>query len=320
MNEPFILKPSAKDYLWGGNRLNEEFNKNIDMSPLAETWECSTHPDGESFAFGKKLSEILRENPHFIGSRYYNAEGRLPVLIKFIDAAKDLSVQVHPDDAYAAREGQSGKTEMWYVLDAARGAQIVYGLNRELTKEELRSAVNNGTIEKYLCRVPVKKDDAFYIGAGTIHALGAGCLVAEIQQNSNLTYRLYDYNRKDKNGKRRELHVEKALDVACLKDGTEVKRPMRTLRYGQGYASEILCRCKYFEVQRILVNSEAAKTALRLRTGGLSYAVLLCFQGGGNLSFGDKNIDFGKGDCIFIPANSPEIKVTGNFRALKVNS
>ena len=320
MNEPFLLKPSAKDYLWGGNRLNEELNKNIDLSPLAETWECSTHPDGESFAFGKKLSEVLKEHPEYIGSRYYNAEGQLPVLIKFIDAARDLSVQVHPDDAYARREGQSGKTEMWYVLDAAEGTAIVYGLNRDLKKEELRSAIANGAVEKYLCKVAVKRDDVFFIEAGTIHALGAGCLVAEIQQNSNLTYRLYDYNRTDKNGKKRELHVEKALDVACLKGVTDVKRPMRTLRYGQGYASEILCRCKYFEVHRILVNSEVSEVLPRIQTGGLSYAVLLCIQGRGNLAFSDKILDFKKGDCVFIPANSPEIKLAGSFRALKVHS
>ena len=319
MNEPFLLKPSAKDYLWGGDRLNKYFNKNINLSPLAETWECSTHPDGESFAFGKKLSEVLKEHPEYIGSRFANAEGQLPVLIKFIDAARDLSVQVHPDDAYAKREGQSGKTEMWYVLEADEGAEIVYGLNRDLKKDEIRTAVENGTIEKYLGRVPVKKDDVFFIGAGTIHAIGAGCLIAEIQQNSNLTYRLYDYNRIDKNGKKRELHVEKALDVACLKGGNAVKRPMRVLRYGRGYASEILCRCSYFEVHRLLVNTEAYVKLPEIQTGGLSFNALLCTQGKGELEYGKKALEFNKGDCIFIPANSVKIAMRGNFRMLKVN-
>ena len=319
MNAPFKLKPSAKDYLWGGDRLNAYLNKNINLSPLAETWECSTHPDGESFAFGKKLSEILKEHPEYIGSRYYNKNGQLPVLIKFIDAARDLSVQVHPDDAYAKRDGQCGKTEMWYVLDAGKGAEIIYGFNRKVGKDEIRAAVADGTIEKYLCKVSVKKDDVFFIPAGTVHAIGAGCLIAEIQQNSNLTYRIYDYNRTDKNGKKRELHLEKALDVACLNGGKEVERPMRVLRYWRGYASEILCRCSYFEVHRILVNTEACGDLPIMRTGGLSFNVLLCTQGGGALEYGNKALEFGKGDCIFVPANSVKIAMRGSFRMLKVN-
>ncbi len=319
MNEPFILKPSAKDYLWGGDRLNRYFNKNIDLSPLAETWECSTHPDGESFAFGKKLSEVLRAHPEYIGSRHYNTNGQLPVLIKFIDAARDLSVQVHPDDEYARREGQPGKNETWYVLEADEGAEIVYGLNRDLTKDEIRTAVENGTIEKYLCRVPVRKDDAFFIKAGTIHAIGAGCLIAEIQQNSNLTYRLYDYDRVDKNGKKRELHVEKALDVACLKGGNTVKRPMRVLRYGRGFASEILCRCSYFEVHRMLVNTGMTEDLPTIQTCGLSFNVLLCTQGSGVLEYENKALGFKKGDCIFVPANSVKMAMRGNFRMLKVS-
>lgn len=320
MNEPFILKPSAKDYLWGGSRLNSCLNKNIELSPLAETWECSTHPDGESIAFGKKLSEVLMEHPEYIGSRFYNENGQLPVLIKFIDAARDLSVQVHPDDSYAKREGQSGKSEMWYVLEAEDGAGIVYGLNRDVTKDEIRAAVAGGTIGKYLSRVPVKKDDAFFIKAGTIHAIGAGCLIAEIQQNSNLTYRLYDYNRVDKNGKIRELHVEKALDVACLKGGKGIERPMRVLRYGRGYASELLCRCRYFEVHRILVNTLMTEELPQIKTCGLSFNALLCTAGGGALEFNGKTLDFKKGDCIFVPASSVKISMRGKFGMLKVNS
>ena len=319
MNEPFKLTPSAKDYLWGGDRINRYFDKNINLSPLAETWECSTHPDGESFAFGKKLSEVLKEHPDYVGSRHYNSDGQLPVLIKFIDAARNLSVQVHPDDKYAAREGQPGKNEMWYVLEADDGAKIVYGLNRDLKKDEIRTAVENGTIEKYLSKVPVKKDDAFYIKAGTIHAIGAGCLVAEIQQNSNLTYRLYDYNRIGKDGKKRELHVEKALDVACLEGGKAVERPMRVLRYGRGYASEILCRCSYFEVHRILVNTDMVEDLPVIQTGGLSFNVLLCTFGGGALEYGTKTLEFKKGDCVFVPANSVKISLRGKLGMLKVS-
>ena len=226
--KPFLLKPAAKDYLWGGSRLNDDFSKNIDMQPLAETWECSTHPDGPSVIAsgefeGMELAELLRRFPEFIGehprSNPYLEAGELPILIKFIDAKKDLSVQVHPDDEYARnKEGELfGKTEMWYVLDAAKDAKLVYGFYHDMDKKKLRHSIENGTVEKYLQKVPVHRDDVFFIEAGTVHAIGAGALIAEIQENSNLTYRLYDYNRRDKQGKLRELHVDKALDVVDLR-------------------------------------------------------------------------------------------------------
>ena len=199
--KPLLLRPSGKDYLWGGSRLNDEFEKNIDMDPLAETWECSTHPDGPSYVVGgafdgQELAEVLKAHPEYLGERH-KGENTLPILIKFIDAKKDLSVQVHPTDEYAQENenGQLGKTEMWYVLDASKDAKLVYGLKRERTEQQMRDAIAKGTLMKDLQWVPVKKDDLFFIKAGTIHAIGAGALVAEIQENSNLTYRLYDYDR-----------------------------------------------------------------------------------------------------------------------------
>ena len=161
-----------------------------------------------------------------------------------------LSWCVHPTDAYAQEyeNGQLGKTEMWYVLDASKDAKLVYGLKRERTEQQMRDAIAKGTLMKDLQWVPVKKDDLFFIEAGTIHAIGAGALVAEIQENSNLTYRLYDYDRVGKDGKKRELHIDKALDVANLKASADPKQPLRVLKYRQGVASELLTRCKYFEV------------------------------------------------------------------------
>lgn len=234
--EPFLLKPDGKDYLWGGSRLNDDFSKGIDMSPLAETWECSTHPDGPSVvasgAFaGQTLAAVLKAHPEYLGT-HPEAKGELPILIKLIDAKKDLSVQVHPTDAYAREHenGQLGKTEMWYVLDAKKDAKLVYGLYHDVSKAQLRKSIENGTVEKYLQKVPVKKNDLFYIEAGTIHAIGAGVLVAEIQESSNLTYRLYDYDRVDKNGNRRELHIDKALEAANLKASAEPRQPLRVLK------------------------------------------------------------------------------------------
>ena len=203
MREPIFLRPTGKDYLWGGSRLNDEFCKDLPMEPLAETWECSTHPDGPSFAVGgefdgQSLARILKAHPDFLGT-HPNSADELPILIKFIDAKRDLSVQVHPTDTYAAahENGQRGKTEMWYVLDAARDARLVYGLNRDVSAQTLRRSIADGTVETYLQTVPIAKNDVFFIEAGTIHAIGAGALIAEIQQSSNLTSRLSDYDRMD---------------------------------------------------------------------------------------------------------------------------
>lgn len=321
--KPFLLRPTGKDYLWGGKRLNDEFAKNIDMSPLAETWECSTHPDGPSFVAsgsmaGMSLPEVLSEHPDYLGT-HPNFGGDLPVLIKFIDANRDLSIQVHPADSYASvrENGQLGKTEMWYMLDAARGAHIVYGLAGDLSKEELRAGVENGTIGKYLQKVPVEKNDVFFLDPGTIHAIGAGCLVAEIQENSNLTYRLYDYDRVDKNGQKRELHLDKALEVANLKSSAEPKQPLRVLKYRPGIASELIGRCKYFQVHRLVVNTER-RQQVTFRADELSFRVMLCVNGCGTMYFGDEILNIYKGDCFFVPADSVDIKLHGKMQLLDV--
>lgn len=323
LQSPILLKPSGKDYLWGGQRLNTEFEKNIDMIPLAETWECSTHPDGSSFAAsgefeGKELSEIIRMHPEFLGERH-KGETELPILIKFIDAKDDLSVQVHPDDEFAHihENGQSGKTEMWYILDATAGASLVYGLRFDCDESSVRKAIASGTLDKLLQTVSVNRDDVFFIEAGTIHAIGAGCLIAEIQENSNLTYRLYDYDRVDKYGHKRELHVDKAMRVANLKSSAEPRQPLRVLKYEPGVARELLSRCKYFEVYRMLVNTERRQRVL-YQTDALSFQVLLCVNGCGTLHFGKDTMPFYKGDCIFVPANSEEIRIHGQAQFLDV--
>lgn len=337
-NKPFLLRPSGKDYLWGGTRLNDEFAKNIDMMPLAETWECSTHPDGPSYVASgafkdMSLTEVLKAHPYFLGSHTLEryrlnspeadsfSSGQLPILIKFIDAKKDLSVQVHPTDQYAKEHenGQPGKTEMWYVLDAARDARLVYGLKHDCDARTIRQAVSDGTVEKYLQKVPVRKDDLFLIEAGTIHAIGAGTLIAEIQENSNLTYRLYDYNRTDKNGRKRTLHIEKALAVANLNGSTEPQQPLRVLKYRQGTASELLCRCKYFEVHRMIVNTER-RQVVQYQSDDVSFRILLCVGGCGTISYENDTCDlkFYKGDCLFVPAASIKFSIHGQARFLDV--
>lgn len=333
--KPFLLKPAGKDYLWGGSRLNDDFSKEIDMSPLAETWECSTHEDGPSVVGsgefkGMLLKEVLKKNPEFLGFHPFGGmydekmgqgSGELPIIVKLIDAKQDLSVQVHPDDAYAAEHenGSWGKSEMWYVLDATKDAHLIYGFNAKISKRRLKNSLEHGTIEKYLQKVRVHKDDVFFVEAGTVHALGAGTLVAEIQENSNVTYRLYDYNRVDKDGNKRELHFEKALDVTNLNASIEPKQPMHVLRYQKGKAMEFLCRCKYFQVERMMINTERCREMADFQTESNSFHVLLCINGCGAMLFGDKEeINFFRGDCIFVPAESELIKIHGKAQFLDI--
>lgn len=324
MNIPFLLKLSAKDYLWGGSRLNDDFNYNVDSNPFAEAWLCSTHPDGESTTInGENLSEVLFKHPDWLGSHPINLTGgktELPILIKMIDAKSDLSVQVHPDDDYAKanENGSWGKTELWYVLDAKPNSELIYGFCRDVTPMQVKESINNGSIIKLLNHVPVQKNDLFYIESGTVHAIGAGCLIAEIQQNSNLTYRLYDYDRLGKDGKKRQLHIDKALSVANLSSASAPRQPMRVINYNNGCATELLSRCKYFQVERILLNSEGRKLA-HYKTGSNSFHVMLCINGCGVL-FGEKfMLNFFKGDCIFIPADSIHLNLHGQAQILDVS-
>lgn len=323
---PFLLKPAGKDYIWGGYRLKQEFTKELTQEPLAETWECSTHPDGPSIVAsgvheGCTLTEVLDKHPEYLG-RNVDAEGEFPILIKFIDAKSDLSVQVHPTDAYAREfeQGQLGKSEMWYVVDAEPNAKLVHGFKHKMTKEKVRTSIAEGTIEKHLQKVSVHTDDVFFMEAGMVHAIGAGALVAEIQENSNLTYRLYDYQRPDKNGQLRELHVEKGLDVLKLDANRVPRQPIRMLQYAPGIGREFLCRCKYFQVKRYLLNTEQTRNMAEITIGMDSFKVLLCMSGCGMLfTEAGEGLSFFKGDCIFIPATQEKIRLHGTAKLLGVN-
>lgn len=323
-NKPFLLKPTAKDYLWGGSRLNDDFNLGISISPFAEAWVCSTHPDGVSFCVGtnEPLKEVLSKHPGWLGSHVLQiTEGKpeLPILIKLIDAKRDLSVQVHPDDNYAKEyEGQWGKTEMWYVLGARNDSELIYGFSKDVDRDSVKNAVSNGTISSLLNHVPVQKDDVFFIESGIVHAIGAGCLIAEIQQSSNLTYRLYDYDRVDKWGRKRDLHIEKALDVMKMNSSAIPRQPLRVLKYKAGYASELLTRCKYFQVERLLLDTENRRIA-DFQTKSNSFHTLLCVDGCGSIFGEGCMLNFFKGDCIFVPADSIELKIHGKAQLLDVS-
>lgn len=331
---PLKLIPAGKDYLWGGTRLKTEFGKVSDLDPLAESWECSTHPDGMSLAKTPEgtfaLREILKRHPERLGTHPARsmpsaaARGEIPILVKFIDARRDLSVQVHPDDAFAREfeNGQLGKSEMWYVLDAAQDARLIYGFSHRMTKESLLRAIREDRLETCLQHVPVRKDDVFFVRAGTVHAIGAGTLIVEVQESSNLTYRLYDYHRKGADGRERELHIEKALAAADLHEAGEPRQPMRVLRYRRGCASELLCRCRYFQVRRLLVNTsglqDAAVPAIRFQTDETSFHVLICTDGGGEMECGCRSSEIRRGDTFFLPASGAPLILSGSMTLLDV--
>lgn len=311
------LIPSGKDYLWGGTRLKDEYGKKIDMNPLAESWECSVHSDGPCYVAngrykGKTLKEVLEEHPEYIGTK---ANGEFPILAKFIDAKKDLSVQVHPDDEYALEyEGQNGKTEMWYIIDADEGASLIYGFKHKVSKEILERAIKKGELDKHLQKVEVHKGDLFFVPAGTVHGIGKGILLAEVQESSNVTYRVYDYDRVDKNGKKRELHFDKAVQVMDMGIAPDIKQKKRLVKYYPGCSRELLCRCKYFEIERIQVTKGFSFSVMEN-----SFQVLMCLDGYGQVEVdGYKLVRFSKGETVFLPAGIGRCLIIGDTSVLKI--
>ena len=308
---PVKLTPAFKDYLWGGVRLKSEFNKNCDLDRVAESWELSAHKDGQSIvADGACQGMTLNEYIATLGKEALGTASAkydyFPLLIKLIDAKGDLSVQVHPSDAYALEhEGEYGKTEMWYVLDCDEGAALYYGFTRDITREEYENAIKDGKLTDILNRVDVKRGDVFFIPAGTVHAIGAGILICEIQQNSNTTYRVYDYNRRDKDGNLRPLHVAKALEVSNLQKSPDL--PVTP----EG-ADILLAECEYFEVRRLRVDSTTTVTA-----DETSFVSLMVTDGEGILTFADGEIAFRKGDSLFIPAQNATFTVSGTCELIR---
>lgn len=313
------LTPTGKDYLWGGTRLREEYGKKVNLTPLAETWECSVHPDGPSYVVngefkGVTLTEILQQHPEYLGTKV--KDGELPVLVKFIDAKKDLSVQVHPGDKYAQEhEHQNGKTEMWYVIDADEGATLIYGFRHKVTENILKRAIETGTLNKHLQKVPVHKGDVFYVPSGTVHGIGAGILIVEIQESSNVTYRVYDYDRIDKTGKKRKLHFDKAIRVMNMDIAPDPEQKPRMVKYYVGCSRELLCRCKYFETERIQVTKGFSFSVM-----DESFQVLMCLNGNGQIETMDsdlKPVRFCKGETMFLPAGIGRCIVLGETTLLK---
>ncbi len=308
------LKPVFKDYIWGGNRLKDDFGFDTGFDKTAEGWMLACHKDGMNTAEGGKYDKMtLEEIIDKEGAEKFTGKNCLkfpyfPVLIKLIDAFDNLSIQVHPDDEYARRvENEFGKTEIWYVLDALDGAELIYGFKEKITKEEFKAAIENNTLLDSLNRVKVKRGDLFFIEAGTVHAIGRGALIAEIQQNSNCTYRVYDYGRIGKDGKPRELHVKKALDVSKTEPPKYDIKPFENEKDFSGYVSQRLCKCDLFTVDRYRVKNE-----LTLKTNADSFNHILVISGEGEIESKKAK----KGDSFFVPANYGEYRISGNIEAL----
>lgn len=310
---PLKLFPVTKSAIWGGQRLKSEWRKPSDLDTVAEAWELTVREKENSIvqngAFSSKtLADVLR----FWGNRAVGADhcsDRFPLLIKFIDAADRLSVQVHPDDDFAAaNEGDLGKTEMWYIVDASEGASILCGLNSGATQSDFANAVRAGDPESVLRRIYVKKGDIFFIPAGMPHAIGKGILIAEIQQNCDLTYRVFDYNRRDKNGNLRELHIDKALQVVRPFTKDEVD----AIRFARGRTTpNTIVNCPYFCVRHFALVGEFAEAVTHE-----SFTSLLFLSGEGIVESGEHRIPFVKGDSFFLPAGLGEYRIKGTGEVL----
>ena len=313
---PIKLKPAFKDYLWGGTRLRDDFGKDCDFDKIAESWELSCHKDGNSvvadgeFAGLTLAQYIEKEGKSVLGTNCEKFEN-FPILIKLIDAKDNLSVQVHPNNEYAQRvEGEYGKTEIWYVVDCDEGASLLYGFKHNITKEEFRERIENNTLLEVTNSVPVKKGDVFFIEAGTLHAIGKGILIAEIQQNSNTTYRIYDYGRVGADGKPRQLHIDKAVDVTNLCPAKPYPQS-EPVDMG-GWTKKRLAKCEYFTVDVINVDTSAS-----LEADKSSFVNILVLDGGCVLSSeGNDAVELKKGDSVFIPAGLGKFELTGKCSAV----
>lgn len=327
------LEPAFKDNLWGGTKLRTVFGKKCDYDVIGESWELSAHPDGQSVIAsgiftGMYFGEFIEKYGHDVVGWKSSSLDRFPVLIKFIDAKKDLSIQIHPDDDYALEiENEFGKNEMWYVVDCEPGAFLYCGLKKDSSKEEIRERIENNTITDILNKIEVHKGDCVMVKAGTIHAIGAGILICEIQQNSNCTYRMYDYDRKDKFGNKRELHIDKAIDVVDVKK----YKPFISDNKDVPEGADVLVSCKYFECYKYVLGSDAAEAdhasdiedncyntenvrntgKVNISVDAMSFRSVIVTDGSGKIAVGNNTMDYNAGDSFFVTAGEKVINLEG---------
>lgn len=311
MNDtPLKMRPCYKDYLWGGSRLKKEFHKADAPEVTAESWELSCHPDGLSLTEDGQSIVQLGEKDH---DRFWGKacpRGEFPLLVKLIDARRDLSIQVHPSDE-TALSGERGKAEMWYVVDCNPKSYLYFGFSQKISREEFLRRAEDGSICQVLNRVPVARGDVFYILPGTIHAIGAGILIAEIQQNSNTTFRAYDYQRRGADGKLRPLHLERAAEVLSYEPIVPEECRANSGVSFPAYSMREMFSCRYFRAYCLDV-----RTAADLRCDGQSFQHLLCVENEGLISAGGREYPFRRGDSYFLPAALGEYRISGVCRVL----
>ena len=298
---PFRLKPVYKDYLWGGTRLINDWGKTPESETLSESWELASHKDGDNVILdgelqGMTLSDAVKTHPEIV-SPSFRPDETFPLMVKLIDAQKPLSIQVHPFDGYAKRvENSKGKTESWYILSHDEGAFIYLGFSKNVSRYDFEQAIMNDTVTDLLRKVYVKDGDLYFIPAGTIHAIGAGITLAEIQENSNITYRVYDYGRLGADGKPRELHIAKALDVTNT-------FPLNIIPPGR--AGNVIVNCNKFRVEK----NHAPFSG---RTSG-SFKFLLCLDGEGVFQCSEFSCVLKKGSNVYVPADcQDEFRIDGD--------
>lgn len=317
---PLKFTPILKDKIWGGTKLKSLFNKAAETNKLGESWELSGYEGDESvvtngFLAGNNLAELIEiYMGELVGDKIYDEYGlSFPLLFKLIDANENLSIQVHPGDEVAAeRHNSYGKTEMWYVVDADQGSELIIGFSKDCTRDDYLDALEAGEVESLLQKVPVKKGDVLFIPAGLVHAIGKGVVVAEIQQSSDITYRIYDYKRKDDQGNERELHTEQALDVI---DFSAAKEP-KTAYTAELNGVTTLVECEYFTTNILRFNTAVVRNYEILD----SFVAYMCLEGSLIIDFeGDKTI-VNKGDTILIPASLDEVTLIpeGETKLLEV--
>lgn len=313
---PMLLKPCYKDYLWGGSRLCREFGKEDAPTPTAESWELvSRESDKSTIANGSLAGKTLEDLKQLDADQFWGTQcqkDHFPLLVKLIDAKRDLSIQVHPsEDAAQMDVGEQGKAEMWYVVDCLPHAYIYYGFSRQIDEDEFIRRVDDGTICDVLNKVPVERGDVFYILPGVIHAIGSGIVIAEIQQNSDTTFRIYDYLRQDARGNMRPLHLQRAKSVIDYTPVIPTECKVNSGAKFDGYSMAQMFSCRYFRAYRFDITKE-----VRLSSDPRSFQHILFVEGHGMLHHQDWEMPFRKGNSFFIPAALGEYSVEGNCRML----
>lgn len=317
--DPFLLKPDLRHYLWGGERLVTQMNKISSATTLAESWELACRPNANCCIAtgelaGMRFGDFVRRFPSAVGRTFIN-EMDFPVLVKLLDTKIGNSIQVHPSDEYALRmDNESGKTEMWYIIDTCPDAFIYAGFRCSVTQEEVRQRISENSLEEILAKIPVEPGDFIYLPAGTVHAIGAGILLAEIQQNSDLTYRLYDFDRKDTAGKPRALHIEQALAVAKLGPANLVAPGAKADVKAREYTLERLAETNGFIVDQLTLTG-----AYSFWVGENSFVCFLCVSGIMRATTHGHTYAIYPGTSLFIPADTGDIAVFGDCTCILVS-